>query len=87
MQLEGGSVLFFELERDLLAQLSQARVKDPRKKKPSDAKVLSMLERLRSDDSVVVIATDKTNAYKVVEKKDYVRWVRGHLEKNARKVN
>ena len=36
----------FELERDLLSQLSQARVRDPRKKKPSDAKVLSMLERL-----------------------------------------
>ena len=34
----------FELERDLLSQLSQARVKDPRKKKAADTQVLSMLE-------------------------------------------
>ena len=30
---------------------------------------------------------DKTNAYEVVEKRDYMRWVREHLEKNARKVS
>ena len=46
-----------------------------------------MLERLRGDDLVVVIATDKTNAYEVVNKRDYMWWVRGHLDRSARKMS
>ena len=76
----------FEIEPDLLSQLEKERVKDPRKRKPVDEAVRGMLQRLCKDESVMAIVTNKTNAYEVVSKKDYVWWVKGHLVKDGKKV-
>ena len=55
----------FELECELLSQLLQARIHDPRKKKKMYGKVIGMLGNICEGPYVVAIDTNNAKAYKV----------------------
>lgn len=46
-----------------------------------------LVKGLGENESTVVVQTDKTNSFRVVDKAKYIEWVEGHLKKNAKEVS
>ena len=47
-----------------------------------DEEIKSMRKNV-GKSSMVVIPTDKTNSFRTIELEEYIKWVKGHLEKLA----
>ena len=57
--------------------------KNPSMRISSRNRDINLMMKLLKELSKVVIPTDKTNSFRVVERTDYVKWVEGHIGKNA----
>jgi hypothetical protein len=54
----------------------------------SKAKEIRCLEaKLKEHPNMMVIPTDKTNSYKVIDKEKYIEWVLDHLKTDAIEVS
>jgi hypothetical protein len=53
---------------------------------PRSKAVNGLLANLQGQDQVVV-PTDKTNSFRLVDSKDYIRWVKTHLNASAKVIS
>jgi hypothetical protein len=53
---------------------------------PLSKAVNGLFANLRGQDQVVV-PTNKTNSFRLVDSQDYIRWVKGHLDASAKVVS
>ena len=44
---------------------------------------IKWMMKILKKSTKVVIPTNNTNSFRVVELKDYLQWVKGHIQKNA----
>jgi hypothetical protein len=73
-----------DVEFEILAMLKRGNedyAPSPRSKAVND-----LLANLQGQDQVVV-PTDKTNSFRLVDSKDYIRWVKAHLNASAKVVS
>ena len=78
---------FKELEETLFERLNNYyEKKSSAKEKPSTSSNIHNLLNILRKSSKVVVPTDKTNSFRVIELEDYKSQVLRHLEKSATKV-
>jgi len=74
-----------QLEGELLKQaLDKIEAKGRNNK---SHKIKSLQQKLRNNDNLVVVPTDKTNSFRTVSKSNCCKWVEGHLTQNAKEVS
>jgi hypothetical protein len=77
-------VFLDEVAERLLTELD----KSENQPETSKAKEIRCLEaKLKEHPNTMVIPTDKTNSYKVIDKEKYIEWVLDHLKTDAIEVS
>jgi ERCC4-related helicase len=77
-------VFLNEVTERLLTELDKSKSQP----EMSKAKEIQRLEaRLKEHPDMMVIPTDKTNSYKVINKEKYIEWVLDHLKTDAIEVS
>ena len=72
-----------EVEKQLITIVTE---EDLSFKKDCDKAISQLLENLRESDQVV-IATDKTNSFKLITLEKYKKWVLEHLQQSAKEID
>jgi hypothetical protein len=73
-----------EVEFEILAMLKRGN--EDYAPSPRSKAVNGLLANLQGQDQVVV-PTDKTNSFRLIDSKEYIRWVKAHLYTSAKVVS
>ena len=68
-----------EVESVMINHVLKCKEDDKRKVNKTDRKIRCLMNRLKKDDSVVVVPTDNTNRYVLVKTEDHNRWMEKNL--------